>query len=45
MLVEHLDATVAKFKDAMKSSLRRLHYVTTVAVPEAVVFAITQVSF
>ncbi|VDM91307.1 unnamed protein product [Litomosoides sigmodontis] len=45
MLVEHLDATVAKFKDAMKSSLRRLHYVTTVAVPEAVVFAITQIRY
>uniref|UniRef100_A0A158Q7Z9 PWWP domain-containing protein n=1 Tax=Elaeophora elaphi TaxID=1147741 RepID=A0A158Q7Z9_9BILA len=45
LLVEHLDATVAKFKDAMKSSLRRLHYVTTVAVPEAVIFAITQIRY
>uniref|UniRef100_A0A1I7VF06 PWWP domain-containing protein n=1 Tax=Loa loa TaxID=7209 RepID=A0A1I7VF06_LOALO len=44
-LVEHLDATVAKFKDAMKSSLRRLHYVTTVAVPEAIIFAITQIRY
>ncbi|MCP9260240.1 hypothetical protein DINM_003611 [Dirofilaria immitis] len=44
-LVEHLDATVAKFKDAMKSSLRRLHYITTVAVPEAIIFAITQIRY
>ncbi|VDN43393.1 unnamed protein product [Gongylonema pulchrum] len=43
-LVEHLDAVVSKFKDATKSSLRRLHYVTTVALPEAIIFAITQVS-
>uniref|UniRef100_A0A8R1TN36 PWWP domain-containing protein n=1 Tax=Onchocerca volvulus TaxID=6282 RepID=A0A8R1TN36_ONCVO len=44
-LVEHLDATVAKFKDAMKSSLRRLHYIITVAVPEAIIFAITQIRY
>ncbi|KAK6107327.1 hypothetical protein QQG55_27775 [Brugia pahangi] len=44
-LVEHLDSTVSKFKDAMKSSLRRLHYVTTVAVPEAIIFAITQIRY
>ncbi|VDO61083.1 unnamed protein product [Onchocerca flexuosa] len=44
-LIEHLDATVAKFKDAMKSSLRRLHYIITVAVPEAIIFAITQIRY
>ncbi|VDK41114.1 unnamed protein product [Gongylonema pulchrum] len=44
-LVEHLDAVISKFKDATKSSLRRLHYVTTVALPEAIIFAITQIRY
>lgn len=43
-LIDVVDCWVQKFREPEKSITRRLHYIVTVALPEALVYGISQVN-